>query len=127
MSDRDDFSAFLIGFVLGGLTGAVVSLLFAPQSGVETRALIKDKAIELGDKASDTAEEAYARAEAAALEARDKADKLAKLAKERAAELQQRGQVIIDEQRVKLTNVIENARKSGKQEAADTTPPSAEA
>ena len=33
MSDRDDFSAFLIGFVLGGLTGAVVSLLFAPQSG----------------------------------------------------------------------------------------------
>ena len=98
-----------------------------PNPVVETRALIKDKAIELGDKASDTAEEAYARAEAAALEARDKADKLAKLAKERAGELQQRGQVIIEEQRVKISNVIENARKGGKQDAADATSPSADA
>ena len=32
MSDRDDFGAFLIGFTVGGLAGAVVALLFAPQS-----------------------------------------------------------------------------------------------
>ena len=51
MSDRDEFGAFLVGFVVGGLTGAVVALLFAPQSGDETRALIKDKSIELRDKA----------------------------------------------------------------------------
>ena len=38
MSDRDEFGAFLVGFIVGGLTGAVVSLLFAPQSGEETRA-----------------------------------------------------------------------------------------
>lgn len=65
MSDRDEFGAFLVGFIVGGLTGAVVSLLFAPQSGEETRALIKDKSIELRDKASVTAEEAIAQAEAA--------------------------------------------------------------
>ena len=58
MSDRDEFGAFLVGFVVGGLTGAVVSLLFAPQSGEETRALIKDKSIELRDKAQVTGEEA---------------------------------------------------------------------
>ena len=52
MSDRDEFGAFLVGFIVGGLTGAVVALLFAPQSGEETRALIKDKSIELRDKAS---------------------------------------------------------------------------
>jgi gas vesicle protein len=49
MADRDDFGSFLIGFVVGGLTGAVVSLLFAPQSGEETRAVIKEKSFELRD------------------------------------------------------------------------------
>ena len=57
MSDRDDFGAFLIGFVVGGLTGAVVSLLLAPQSGEETRAVIKEKSIELRDKAAEQVEQ----------------------------------------------------------------------
>ena len=87
MSDRDEFGAFLVGFIVGGLTGAVAALLFAPQSGEETRALIKDKSIELRDKAQVTAEEAYARAEAAAKEARARADELAKEARTRAEQL----------------------------------------
>ena len=69
-SDSDEFGAFLVGFIVGGLAGAVVSLLFAPQSGEETRALLREKSIELRDRASETAEEALARAEAAAGEAR---------------------------------------------------------
>jgi gas vesicle protein len=77
MSDRDEFGAFLVGFIVGGLTGAVVALLFAPQSGEETRALIKDKSIELRDKAQLTAEEAIAAAEAMASDARARADELA--------------------------------------------------
>ena len=87
MSDRDEFGAFLVGFVVGGLTGAVVALLFAPQSGEETRALIKDKSIELRDKAQVTAEEAYSRAEQAAHEARVRAEELAREARVRAEEL----------------------------------------
>jgi gas vesicle protein len=86
-SDRDEFGAFLVGFIVGGLTGAVVSLLFAPQSGEETRALIRDKSIELRDRAADTAEEALARAEAAAAEARTRAEELTKMARTRAEEL----------------------------------------
>jgi gas vesicle protein len=87
MSDRDEFGAFLVGFVVGGLTGAVVALLFAPQSGEETRAIIKDKSIELRDKAKMTAEEAYARAEAAAQEAKTRAEELAREARARAEQL----------------------------------------
>lgn len=83
MSDRDEFGAFLVGFLIGGLSGAVVALLFAPQSGEETRAMIKDKSIELRDKAQQSAEEALARAEAAAAEARARADELARQLKER--------------------------------------------
>lgn len=86
-SERDEFGAFLVGFIVGGLTGAVVSLLFAPQSGEETRALIRDKSIELRDRAADTAEEALARAEAAAAEARTRAEELAKMARSRAEDL----------------------------------------
>ncbi len=85
-SESDEFASFLVGLVVGGLTGAVVSLLFAPQSGEETRALIRDKSIELRDRASDSAEEALARAEAAAAEARVRADELAKVAKIKADE-----------------------------------------
>jgi gas vesicle protein len=56
MGDRDDFGAFLIGFVVGGVAGAVAALLLAPQSGEETRTLIKDKSIELRDKAAKQAD-----------------------------------------------------------------------
>jgi len=70
MSDRDDFGAFLIGFVVGGLTGAVVALLFAPQSGEETRAVIKEKSIELRDKAAQQAELVASKAEKFAVEAK---------------------------------------------------------
>jgi gas vesicle protein len=83
MSERDEFGAFLVGFVVGGLTGAVVALLFAPQSGEETRALIKDKSIELRDRAASSAEEVIARAEAAAAEARTRAEELAREVRER--------------------------------------------
>ena len=56
MADNSgDLGSFLAGFVIGGLIGAGVALLMAPQSGEETRALIADKSIELRDRAADTA------------------------------------------------------------------------
>ena len=55
MAERDEFGAFLIGFIIGGLTGAAISLMLAPQSGEETRGYLKDRAIELKDKAQETA------------------------------------------------------------------------
>ena len=100
MSERDEFGAFLVGFVVGGLTGAVVALLFAPQSGEETRALIKEKSIELRDQVEVSAEEAYARAEQLAADARLRADELTKEARARATELagdlKERGKSAVD-------------------------------
>ena len=64
MSDRDtQFGAYLAGFVLGGLIGAVAALLLAPQTGEETRTQIRDKSIELKDKAAETAEDYRVRAQ----------------------------------------------------------------
>ena len=103
MSDRDEFGAFLVGFIVGGLSGAVVALLFAPQSGEETRALIKDKSIELRDRAQQSAEEALARAEATAQEARARADELAR-------QLKERGQVVYDDVRERGKTAVEAVR-----------------
>jgi gas vesicle protein len=70
MADRDDFGSFVMGFLVGAVAGGIAALLMAPQSGEETRAMIRDKSIELRDKAQVTAEEAMHRAQQAADDAR---------------------------------------------------------
>ncbi|MCA1553706.1 MAG: YtxH domain-containing protein [Chloroflexi bacterium] len=43
-----EFSAgFFIGGLVGGMLGAVAALLIAPQAGEDTRALLREKGIEL--------------------------------------------------------------------------------
>jgi gas vesicle protein len=116
-SDRDEFGAFLVGFIVGGLTGAIVSLLFAPQSGEETRALIRDKSIELRDMASQSAEEALARAEAAAAEARTRAEELAKIARIRAEEF---GKEVL----ARGESALDAVRKPSKKSGNETSPSS---
>jgi len=53
MAKESGFGDFLAGFLLGGLVGAAVALLFAPQSGEETVSMIRDKGIELRDKVAE--------------------------------------------------------------------------
>jgi gas vesicle protein len=111
MADRDEFGAFMIGFVVGALTGAVVSLLFAPQSGEETRVLIKERAIELGDKASETAQTVSKDVGTMASEYRTKAEELAGKARTQAEELAKKGQAVIEEQRTKVTEAVQSMTK----------------
>lgn len=59
----------MVGLLLGGVSATVAALLLAPQSGEETRTLIKDKSIELREKAQVTYEETIAKAEAVINEA----------------------------------------------------------
>lgn len=126
MSDRDEFGAFLVGFIVGGLSGAVVALLFAPQSGEETRALIKDKSIELRDQASQSAEEVLARAEALAAEARQRAEELTKEARQRATDLahevRERGSAIANEVRERGKDAIDAVRKPKNNNNSSDTP-----
>lgn len=111
MSDSNDFGAFLIGFIVGGLTGAAVSLLFAPQSGEETRTLIHDKAIELRDKAAESVEEARLHAEEALDDAKKKTEEWSKLAKEQADDLYHKGEKALEEGREKLVETIKSKDK----------------
>jgi gas vesicle protein len=97
MAERDNFGTFLVGFIIGGVTGAVVSLLYAPQSGEKTRAVIKEKTIELVDKTTDTFEDAYKKAENAATDAVQKAQVLIKQAEEKTSQLVDKGHVALEE------------------------------
>lgn len=103
--NNDDFGAFVSGFMIGGLIGAAVALLLAPQSGEETRMLIREKGVELKDQVETTTADARLRAE-----------EMAKDARTRAADMQQRGQVVLEEQKSRIEEAIE----AGKQAAQRT-------
>ncbi|MBN1220022.1 MAG: YtxH domain-containing protein [Anaerolineae bacterium] len=53
MSDRNGGAEFFAGLVIGGLVGATLALLLAPQSGEETRAQIRDKSLEIKGRAEE--------------------------------------------------------------------------
>jgi gas vesicle protein len=111
MAERDEFGAFLLGFIMGSLTGAVAALLLAPQSGEKTRGLLRDKAIELGDMVDTTVDDARLKATELATEARTRAEELSRVAKERAEDLQHRGQVVLEEQKAKVTETLQAHKK----------------
>lgn len=130
MSDRDEFGAFLLGFIVGGLTGAIASLLLTPKSGDETRTFLKEKAIELGDKVNVSVEdarvkadeitaEARSRAETILAEARQRAEVIAAEARTRAEDLQRRGQVVLEEQKERVTKAVKSVQEDSSKPAAE--------
>ncbi len=64
MADQDSGGVeFFAGLVIGGLVGAALALLLAPQSGEETRAQLRDKSLEFKDRAEEGVMEARSRAQ----------------------------------------------------------------
>jgi len=45
---------FFPGLILGAIVGAVIALLYAPQPGIETRQLVRDKALDIKEKVAKT-------------------------------------------------------------------------
>ncbi len=122
MADQDgEFGAFFAGIVVGGLVGAAVALMLAPQSGEETRTFIHDRSIELKDKAIEKAEAARIKAEAAAAEARARADDLAKLTQDKAVELKKKGQEVYQEQKTRISTAVQKRVKPAQDDAGEVT------
>ena len=55
MTEKDTGTSFIIGFLIGAAAGATIGFLYAPKTGAETRALLKEKAIETERKAAEVA------------------------------------------------------------------------
>ena len=90
MAQEQGSGDFVAGFLFGALVGAGLALLFAPAPGEETRGQIRDKGIELRDRAGELGLEAGRKAE----------------------ELRARGEVLLDEQRVRFEEAIEEGRRA---------------
>jgi gas vesicle protein len=76
MGDKTSGVDFIAGFVVGALVGAAAALLLAPQSGEETRIMIRDKGIEIKDRADEMSVDARRRAEELQTQAKERAEGL---------------------------------------------------
>jgi len=97
MAENKCAGDFLAGFMVGALVGAAAALLLAPMSGEETRGMIREKGVELGQRADELGIEARKRAEELQAQAKERAEDLQAQAKERAGTLQERVKVAVDE------------------------------
>lgn len=51
MAGGDGSGEFVAGFIVGALAGAAIALLFAPVTGDEMRSQLRERGIELKDRA----------------------------------------------------------------------------
>ncbi|WP_374686441.1 YtxH domain-containing protein [Promineifilum sp.] len=93
-------AGLLLGALFGALVGALVMLLLAPQSGKKMRNQIRRKARNLREQYAKTIE-------SGANQVRDKAHQVTTGIQDRAEDLQQRGQEVVDEQRERWSPVVE--------------------
>lgn len=98
---------FVAGVLLGGLAGAGVMLLMAPQSGLRTQAQIRRKGMDLRDQAVGSMEDAMDQARATSQEITAKVHEQADKVQLQAEKMQQRGQHALDVQKERWAPVVE--------------------
>lgn len=96
------------GLLIGSLVGAATMLLFAPRTGQETRAEIRDKAMELRDRTTETVKDTVSQAKSKAYELKD-------TVREKAEEIKQRGKETARHQLERASEAVDN----GKQKVQD--------
>ena len=94
----------LTGLLVGGIIGAAAALLFAPRSGEETRSEIRNKAIDLRDRTTETVNERVSQVKSRAHELKDNVW-------EKADEIKQRGKQVVDEQLDRVSQATKNGKK----------------
>lgn len=73
MAEKDN-SVFTIGFFIGALAGVAIGFMYAPTSGKETRARLKEKAGEIKEIASERIEKTREAVTEAGKKVREKLD-----------------------------------------------------
>ncbi len=64
MDDNGMAKGLIIGLLAGAVLGAAVGMLYAPNSGAETREMLRDRAMEARDKAGEMVDKVKERAQA---------------------------------------------------------------
>jgi gas vesicle protein len=95
----------LTGIVVGGLIGATAMMLLAPRSGEEMRAEIKDKAMDLRDRTTETVKDKVS-------QVASKAGTIKGGLRGKSEDLKQRGQDVLIEQLDRVSEAVEAAKKA---------------
>jgi gas vesicle protein len=95
----------LSGFLVGSMVGAAAALLFAPRSGEETRTEIRDKTIELRDRASDTVKDKVSQAKSKVEDVKDNV-------RGKVENFKQRGKYQINRQLDRASHATETAKQA---------------
>ena len=95
----------LSGFVIGGLIGAAATLLYAPKSGQETRAEIRERTMELRDRTAETVKDTVE-------QVKSKADQLKSEVQVKAGELKHQSREILSQQLDRVAHAAENGKKA---------------
>lgn len=90
--------------MFGGLAGASVMLMLAPQSGKRTRVQIAQKSIELRDQATDAVDDAMTQARARVKQVKHDVGKDVK-------NLRHRGQDMVDEHMANVNSAVEAGKE----------------
>lgn len=89
------------GFVYGGLAGLALAMLYAPQSGRNTREMLRYKAVQFQGLAEQTADEV-----------RDKVHQGREDLRLQASNLRQRGREVMTEQKERLSRVAGSVKQA---------------
>lgn len=100
-----------VAFLLGGMIGATVGLLYAPRSGEETRKILIDEGQEMVDNAKTSIQEAQDSAISAIQETQTRLETLNQEAKERIEKLQGIARNTLQEQKDSLVKGYSNAKE----------------
>jgi gas vesicle protein len=94
----------LTGIVVGGLIGATAMLLLSPRSGEEMRAEIKDKAMDLRDRTTETVKDTVSQVVS-------RAGDLKGGMKGKSQDFKKRGQDVLVEQLDRVSEAVEAAKR----------------
>lgn len=100
------------GFIIGGLTGAVFALLYAPQSGEETRQILVDNSQKLKEDALDSIQQAQDVALDKVNEAQIRIDAINKETKELLSQLQSIGKSTLEAEKEILEEGYEKTKEA---------------
>lgn len=116
MSDKDNsLSFFVVGFLAGCLSSAIVAILYAPKSGEETRQVIREKSDEWISSANRSVDQVYKQAEVATNSAVERFNEFAAQTKEQTDAITQRGKEFFTSAR----GIFKNAAEQGEDDSEE--------
>ena len=118
MSQDNSGKGLLIGFLAGGVVGAIVALLYAPKSGRELRNDIRTKSDEYYDDVEKYFAEARDKAKDLINEGKKKSDKLISDAKVKSEELLKDAERIFNDAKSKAEGYVSKGKDTIDQETA---------